>query len=55
MWGREMGIMLEFWDELKERSWSGDNVVGGEELGIEVDKLVTLEEAFKEIDWNSVL
>jgi uncharacterized protein YbjT (DUF2867 family) len=55
-WGREMGVMLAFWDEAKERSWSGEEVVvGPEELGVEVESLVGLEDAFRRTDWSGVL
>lgn len=54
-WGQEMGIMLEYWDEAKERSWSGEDVLEAEELGVDVDGLVGLEEAFRGIEWAGVL
>ena len=54
-WGREMGLMLEFWDEAREKSWSGENLVGAEELGVEVGKLVGLEDTFRGMDWAAVL
>lgn len=55
VWGQEMGIMMKFWDEAKEKSWSGENIVGAEELGVKVEELVGLEEAFKGIEWAGVL
>jgi len=54
-WGLEMGVMMAFWDEAKEQSWSGEEIVGAEELGVDVRELVGLEEAFKGIDWSGVL
>jgi hypothetical protein len=55
VWGQEMGVMMEFWDAATERSWSGGDIVGAEELGVNVEELVGLEEAFKRIDWSGVL
>jgi hypothetical protein len=55
MWGREMGVMLAFWNEARDKSWSGEEIVGAEELGVDVAGLVGLEEAFKRVDWTGVL
>jgi NmrA-like family len=55
VWGREMGLMLEFWDEAKEKSWSGEDIIGAEELGVDVGSLVGVEEAFRRVDWAAVL
>jgi hypothetical protein len=54
-WGREMGMMMAFWDEAKEKSWSGESIIGAEELGVDVGALVGLEETFKRMDWAAVL
>jgi hypothetical protein len=54
-WGREMGLMLEFWDEAREKSWTGESIVGAEELGVDVGSLVGLEAAFRRLDWATVL
>ena len=53
MWGLEMGSMLKMWEELGERSWSGEDAVTREDLGI-VDGLETLEEWMKEADWGFI-
>jgi hypothetical protein len=56
MWGMEMGVMLKFWDEAKDKSWSGEEgIVGAEELGVEVGKLVGLKAAFEGLNWAAVL
>ena len=34
MWGHEMGFMLKFWEEYKDRSWTGEGFVTKEDLGI---------------------
>ncbi|KAN0115552.1 NmrA-like family protein-like protein [Hyaloscypha variabilis] len=54
MWGQEMGIMMEFWGEYKDKSWSGEDFIRKEDLGV-VGKLVTTEEAVASFDYSSVL
>ena len=51
-WGREMGTMVRMWDELQDRSWTGEEVITKEELRVE--GLVGLEESFKQMDWSFV-
>lgn len=54
--GLEMGIMMALWDELGDKSWSGEEgMITREELGIKVENLTTLKDAFKEMDWNALL
>ncbi|GAB1315450.1 hypothetical protein MFIFM68171_05660 [Madurella fahalii] len=51
LWGEEMGVMMEFWDEYKERSWidvEGRKVLKKEDLGI--TGLEGLEEAYKTLE-----
>lgn len=56
MWGREMGVMMAFWDETREKSWSGeDGIVTREQLGLASEKLVGLKQAFEGIDWATVV
>jgi hypothetical protein len=48
LWAEEMGVMMEFWDEYRERSWTrpgGEKVLTKEDLG--VTGLQALEEAYK--------
>jgi len=54
MWGQEMGVMMEFWGEYKDKSWSGEDLIRKEDLGV-VGKLVTTEEAVASFDYTSVL
>ena len=56
MWGMEMGLMLKFWDEARDKSWSGEEgIIGAKELGIKESELVGLKEAFVKLDWATVL
>lgn len=51
LWGEEMGVMMEFWDEYKEKSWvdvEGRKVLKREDLGI--SGLEGLEKAYKELE-----
>ncbi|KAK3389744.1 hypothetical protein B0H63DRAFT_464254 [Podospora didyma] len=53
LWGEEMGVMMEFWDEAREDSWSasgsgGRKVLYKEDLAVE--GLQSVDEAFKEFE-----
>ncbi|EAQ84475.1 hypothetical protein CHGG_08489 [Chaetomium globosum CBS 148.51] len=51
LWAEEMGVMMEFWDEYRERSWTradGGKVLGKEDLG--VAEFQGLEEAYKGLE-----
>jgi len=53
LWADEMGVMMEFWDEYREKSWtepSGVKVLSGAELG--VSGLEPVEVAFKSFSCN---
>jgi hypothetical protein len=54
MWGHEMGVMMKFWEEMQEESWSGEVVLTKEDLGIK-SGLVGAEQSFKNVDWSTVL
>ncbi|KAI9865622.1 MAG: hypothetical protein M1813_002080 [Trichoglossum hirsutum] len=54
MWGQEMGIMMKFWEEAKEKSWSGEEILTADDLGVK-DGLVGSKEAFSRIDWTNVV
>jgi hypothetical protein len=56
LWGREMGIMLKFWEEAGEKSWSveGEKLLTREDLGIEGTKLVGIKEALASFDWSDL-
>lgn len=51
-WGQEIGIMLKFWEESGEKSWSGEDVLTSKDLGI-MDKFVGIEATFESIDWSN--
>ncbi|KAF7892093.1 hypothetical protein EAF00_008395 [Botryotinia globosa] len=52
-WGREVGLMLQFWDYAREKSWIVEDVViKKEDLGI--TGLVGMKEVFAEIDWTII-
>lgn len=54
MWGLEMGAMMEFWGQYGDKSWSGEELLTKEDLGLD-EKLVSVEEAIASFDWSSVL
>jgi hypothetical protein len=48
LWAEEMGVMMEFWDEFRDKSWTeptGTKIITKEELG--VTEYQSLEEAYK--------
>jgi len=49
-WGKEMGIMLKMWEDLKENSWGGEEVVTKEDLEI-TQPLTGMEAWVKSADW----
>ncbi|KAK0642169.1 hypothetical protein B0T16DRAFT_394322 [Cercophora newfieldiana] len=51
LWAEEMGVMMEFWDEYKEKSWTDEEarIVTAGELGIE-GEFESLEEGFKTLE-----
>jgi len=51
MWGHEMGVMLKFWEEFKEKSWSGEDLLTKEDLGMSAP-LVNVKQALGRIDWG---
>jgi len=54
MWGREMGVMMQFWGEYKDKSWSGQELIGRKELGLEGAKFVGIKEGYKATDWSFI-
>ncbi|KAK4141952.1 uncharacterized protein C8A04DRAFT_13661 [Dichotomopilus funicola] len=51
LWGEEMAVMMEFWDEYGERSWmraDGGKVLDKDDLG--VTEFESLEEAYKGLE-----
>jgi hypothetical protein len=55
MWGQEMGVMMKFWEEVGDKSWSGEDFLTKEDLGIQNEKFATIGQTFKEMDWNAIL
>ena len=53
MWAQEMGIMMQFWDEYGENSWSGEDFLTSKELGIK-EKFAGIRETFETTDWSFV-
>ena len=53
MWGHEMGLMLKFWEEYKDRSWTGEEFVTKEDMGITAP-LIGIEEALTTFDWSDL-
>jgi hypothetical protein len=51
-WGHELGIMMQFWEEYGENSWSGEEVLTSEDLGVK-GPLVGIKETFENTDWSS--
>ncbi|KAJ6082568.1 hypothetical protein N7499_007442 [Penicillium canescens] len=51
-WGREIGQMLQFWNEAREKSWTSDHpVLTKHDLG--VSGLIDVKEVFAGFDWPS--
>lgn len=53
LWGQEMGIMLKFWEEVAEKSWSGEEFLTGNDLGV-AGPFVGLKEALGTFDWSDL-
>jgi len=52
-WGREMGTMLKFWEEYGDRSWTGEEFITKEGLGITAP-LVGLETTLQKLDYSDI-
>jgi hypothetical protein len=52
-WGQEMGAMLKFWEEYGDRSWTGEEFITKEGLGITAP-LVGLEQTLQKLDYNDI-
>jgi hypothetical protein len=50
MWGKEMGMMMQMWGDLGDNSWSGEEILTKEDLGI--TQLTSTEAWFKTADWG---
>lgn len=51
MWAEEMGTMMQFWDEFKDKSWTepGQKVVTRDDLGLDISHFVDLATSFKNL------
>jgi hypothetical protein len=52
-WGYEMGIMMQFWEEFQEKSWTGEDLLTKVELGIK-EGFVSIEEGIRTMDWSAL-
>jgi hypothetical protein len=52
-WGHELGIMMQFWEEYGDDSWSGEEVLTSHDLGIK-GPFVGIKETFENTDWSSL-
>jgi len=50
-WGQEMGSMMKLWEEYGDQSWTGEEFLTREGLGI-TEPLVGLEKTFETLDWS---
>lgn len=51
-WGNEMGVMMQFWEEYGQNSWSGEDYLTSKELGIK-EKFFGIKETYESTDWSS--
>lgn len=51
MWAEEMGVMMRFWDEFKDKSWTepGQEVITRDDLGLDDSDFVDLATSFKDL------
>ena len=54
-WGLEMGSMMQFWEEAGDKSWSGEEILRKEDLGIKGSELVGSKDAISRIDWTNIV
>ncbi|KAB5576118.1 hypothetical protein GE09DRAFT_1265649 [Coniochaeta sp. 2T2.1] len=52
MWAEEMSVMIQFWDEFAEKSWTDPDwkVLSREDLGLSGGDFVDLETSYKQLD-----
>jgi hypothetical protein len=50
-WGLEMGEMLKFWEDFGDKSWTGEEIVTPEQLGV-TKGLIGLKEAIASYDFG---
>ncbi|KAH8586525.1 HSCARG dehydrogenase [Bisporella sp. PMI_857] len=54
-WGKEMGGMMVWWGEIRDGAWKGENVLTKSDLGLDGEKWVGIEAAYRKIDWSGYL
>ncbi|KAH7395562.1 hypothetical protein BKA64DRAFT_61705 [Cadophora sp. MPI-SDFR-AT-0126] len=52
MWGREIGLMMKFWESAGRNCWSGEDMLVKEDLGLSEDMFVASKETFEKMSWN---
>ncbi|PVH76452.1 putative hscarg dehydrogenase [Cadophora sp. DSE1049] len=52
VWGREIGLMMKFWESAGENCWSGEDMLVKEDLGLSGDMFVASKETFEKMSWN---
>ena len=54
MWAEETGVIMQYWNEVKDRSWSGESSIFTKEDLNETD-LIGLEDTFKPVTFNYLI
>ena len=56
MWGEEIGSMMAAWNELRDKSWSGEEgVLTGKDLGLSGKTYPGVKAAYARMDWEKLL
>jgi len=50
-WGREIGLMLQFWETAREKSWTADEPVLTKE-DLNISGLIGMKEIFSSLEWS---
>ena len=50
-WGREIGLMLQFWETAREKSWTADEPVLTKE-DLNIFSLIGMKEIFSALEWS---
>lgn len=55
-WGLEMGVMMKMWDELRDKSWSGeDALITAQDLGLQNTTFASVKDGYARMDWDALL
>lgn len=55
-WGLEMGLMMKMWDELRDKTWAGEEgILTKNDLGLDNVKFVGAKGAYAKMDWKGLL